>query len=617
MLYSPEAHEQLVDEAWNAERARAAITAIVADTERAFDDGWSTHARTCWSPTTRPRASGRSTSAAPASSRPCTARPARLRRARAGLCPLPRTVARCPADFPEEDSERSLWNGETGVRLVLQRPRALPGEPRAAGGAHRREPAGRAVRADVGQPGHDPRGPRARLDVRASIEWLQAQRDAEASDAAAPRKAQPLHRSGARVRRLRARARRRRRRHGDAEPFAVEEDGLVNWRTYAGMRLDGNRDGLIRTQWCHGAPGIVATLAPFLDEEPAVAAASDVACGAAAEGRGALPRDRGQRLRLPGAARAHGRRALAGARARHSRCTSGPVERGRAHVRPRPRHRPLPRTASRAASAPPSTSRTASRAASPAPARRGAPARLRAVIDRSLYGQEHVRRYRETDGEVGYIWNGAPTLLLTTTGRRTGEPATTPLIFGRDGTTTSSSPPRRSRASRLVPQPRQAARGRAAGAGRPLPRAGPDRRGRGAAELWRRMAEIWPHYDTYATRTDREIPVVVVERLRALSATFPRKAGRETRPAATPFRHHHVVTSAGGGVAALLGRRAPPQQHHDPGDDDRGREHAERDPAPLRAREPVLVLRGGGGAGRGRAGRAHAGRRRDRLGDRR
>jgi hypothetical protein len=27
------------------------------------------------------------------------------------------------------------------------------------------------------------------------------------------------------------------------------------------------------------------------------------------------------------------------------------------------------------------------------------------------------------------------------------------------------------------------------------------------------MAEIWPHYDEYATRTDREIPVVVVERL--------------------------------------------------------------------------------------------------------
>ena len=54
------------------------------------------------------------------------------------------------------------------------------------------------------------------------------------------------------------------------------------------------------------------------------------------------------------------------------------------------------------------------------------------------------------------------------------------------------------------------------------------------AELWRRMAEIWPHYDTYATRTDREIPVVVVERL-TLSATFLRKAGRQT-----PNRGHPI-----------------------------------------------------------------------------
>ena len=53
--------------------------------------------------------------------------------------------------------------------------------------------------------------------------------------------------------------------------FAVEEDGLVNWPPVAGARLDDNGDGQIRTQWCHGAPGIVATLAPILDEELAVA----------------------------------------------------------------------------------------------------------------------------------------------------------------------------------------------------------------------------------------------------------------------------------------------------------------------------------------------------------
>ena len=43
MLFTPEAHEVLADEPWNAERARAAIVSIVADTESAFDDGWSTH----------------------------------------------------------------------------------------------------------------------------------------------------------------------------------------------------------------------------------------------------------------------------------------------------------------------------------------------------------------------------------------------------------------------------------------------------------------------------------------------------------------------------------------------------------------------------------------------
>jgi proline iminopeptidase len=31
--------------------------------------------------------------------------------------------------------------------------------------------------------------------------------------------------------------------------------------------------------------------------------------------------------------------------------------------------------------------------------------------------------------------------------------------------------------------------------------------------LWELMNEVWPHYDEYATRTEREIPVVVLERM--------------------------------------------------------------------------------------------------------
>ena len=52
----------------------------------------------------------------------------------------------------------------------------------------------------------------------------------------------------------------------------------------------------------------------------------------------------------------------------------------------------------------------------------------------TLYGLEHVRRYRETDGEEGHIWKEESTiLLLTTTGRNTGKETTTPLIYQLDG----------------------------------------------------------------------------------------------------------------------------------------------------------------------------------------
>ena len=86
--------------------------------------------------------------------------------------------------------------------------------------------------------------------------------------------------------------------------------------------------------------------------------------------------------------------------------------------------------------------------------------------DITLVGEEHIRRYRETDGEVGYLWNGVPTLLLTTTGRRSGEPRTSALIFARDGddylvvASMGGAP----HAPRLVPQPHREPRRRDPGA---------------------------------------------------------------------------------------------------------------------------------------------------------
>ena len=45
---------------------------------------------------------------------------------------------------------------------------------------------------------------------------------------------------------------------------------------------------------------------------------------------------------------------------------------------------------------------------------------------------DHMSRCLKTGGEDGHIWGGVPTLLLATIGRESGEPYTTPLIYGRD-----------------------------------------------------------------------------------------------------------------------------------------------------------------------------------------
>jgi deazaflavin-dependent oxidoreductase (nitroreductase family) len=136
-------------------------------------------------------------------------------------------------------------------------------------------------------------------------------------------------------------------------------------------------------------------------------------------------------------------------------------------------------------------------------------------VGEQLYGAEHVRRYLETDGEVGYRWrNGAPILILTTTWRKSGEERVRPLIFGEDDgryvvvASQGGAPSHPDWYLNLAADPnvhvqikgdRFAARARTA-------------EGEERERLWRTMAEIWPPYDEYQRRTDRTIPVVVLER---------------------------------------------------------------------------------------------------------
>jgi deazaflavin-dependent oxidoreductase (nitroreductase family) len=133
--------------------------------------------------------------------------------------------------------------------------------------------------------------------------------------------------------------------------------------------------------------------------------------------------------------------------------------------------------------------------------------------DLTLLGQEHVRRYRETDGAVGYLWNNVPTLLLTTRGKRSGELRTTPLIFGRDGehylvvASQGGAPKHPLWYLNLLESPEAEIQVRADHlqvAARP---ATDDEKPR----LWRVMVELWPNYQQYQARTERVIPVVVLD----------------------------------------------------------------------------------------------------------
>jgi deazaflavin-dependent oxidoreductase (nitroreductase family) len=136
----------------------------------------------------------------------------------------------------------------------------------------------------------------------------------------------------------------------------------------------------------------------------------------------------------------------------------------------------------------------------------------------TLRGPEHVRRYRETDGEVGHIWRrGSKVLLLTTRGRKTGNPGTTPLIYEKAGSayvvvaSRGGAPDHPGWYENLVRDPNVEVQV----LGDVFPAVARTATGDEREELWRLATRQWPDYDLYQSRTDRVIPVVVLERVAA------------------------------------------------------------------------------------------------------
>ena len=131
-----------------------------------------------------------------------------------------------------------------------------------------------------------------------------------------------------------------------------------------------------------------------------------------------------------------------------------------------------------------------------------------------LFGEEHTQKYKETGGQEGHDWQGTQTLLLTTKGRKSGEPRELPLIYGKSGDDYlivaskggADAPPAWYLNIEADPDvevqvwdDRFPAKARVATAEE-------------KAEMWKTMTAEWPAYDDYQKKTDREIPIIVLER---------------------------------------------------------------------------------------------------------
>ncbi|HVP02396.1 MAG TPA: nitroreductase family deazaflavin-dependent oxidoreductase [Solirubrobacteraceae bacterium] len=134
--------------------------------------------------------------------------------------------------------------------------------------------------------------------------------------------------------------------------------------------------------------------------------------------------------------------------------------------------------------------------------------------DDQLFGDEHVRVYRETKGEHGYHWRGGRVLLLTTTGRSSGEPRTSALLHRVDAgrwilvASKGGAPDHPDWFKNLEADPDATIEVLAD----EIPVRASVAAGDERARLWDLMNEEWPSYAEYQTRTDREIPVVILER---------------------------------------------------------------------------------------------------------
>ncbi len=127
----------------------------------------------------------------------------------------------------------------------------------------------------------------------------------------------------------------------------------------------------------------------------------------------------------------------------------------------------------------------------------------------------HVALLRATNGRVGGRVFDSPVLVLITTGRRSGKKRETPLLYVEDGdgfaviASNGGAAEHPAWFLNLVSRPEVEVRvGR-----RTFPIRAEEARGEERRRLWERAVGMYPPYEDYRRKTDREIPVVALRRM--------------------------------------------------------------------------------------------------------
>lgn len=136
------------------------------------------------------------------------------------------------------------------------------------------------------------------------------------------------------------------------------------------------------------------------------------------------------------------------------------------------------------------------------------------VAEMHAFNQGVIDEYRATGGEVTGAFAGAPLLLLTTTGARSGTERTVPVVFGRDGddvfviASKAGAPTHPAWFHNLVAHPEVTVELGSETFRAAAEVADPADRDR----LYAQQAAAMPNFAEYEEKTDRVIPVVRLRR---------------------------------------------------------------------------------------------------------